>query len=204
MTRRWSSLSRSGPVSAPSPGPISTTESAGCRSKASTILSRTLRSWRKCWPNLLRGTCELDGKLDRLDQAAGVGPALAGDVERRAVVDGSAHERQAKCDVHPATEARILEHRQPLVVVHGEHAIRAAQAFRHEQRVRRDGPGRGDAGRYRLLDRGPDYVEIFGTEVPGFAAVRIQPGHKDARRLDPESVSQVAIEHLQCLQQQIF
>ena len=42
------------------------------------------------------------GILDRLDQAELVGDALAGDVERGAVVDRGADDRQAQRDVHPA------------------------------------------------------------------------------------------------------
>src|SRR5947209_6767272 len=45
-----------GAVSAPSPGPISTSASPGRGSKASTIPSITPPSTRKCWPNRLRAT----------------------------------------------------------------------------------------------------------------------------------------------------
>src|SRR4029077_7393533 len=100
MTSRFLVLSKSSRVSAPSPGPISTTKSEGLRDKASTIFSRTRGSWRKCWPKRLRGLCELDGKVDGFDQAAGIGLAGAGEVERGAVIDGGADERQAERDVH--------------------------------------------------------------------------------------------------------
>src|SRR5262245_40426659 len=116
-------LPRSNRVRAPSPGPISTTRSAGCSESASTIFPRTRGSWRKCWPNRRRATCglllggwrESDRKLERLEQAARIGLALAGEVERGAVIDRGAHERQAERDVDAAAEARVLEHRQALV-----------------------------------------------------------------------------------------
>src|SRR5204863_6609191 len=110
-----------GRVSAPSPGPISTMKSSLAGATAWTIFSRTPRSCRKCCPNLLRGRCELDGKLHRLDQAARVGAPGAGEVERGAVVDRGAHERQPERDVYALPEARVLQHRQPLVVVHRQH-----------------------------------------------------------------------------------
>src|SRR5438105_4213975 len=101
----------SGRVSAPSPGPISTMKSAEEGLIASTMRESTRGSWRKCCPNLLRGRCEVDGKLHRLDQAARVGASGAGEVERGAVVDRGAHEGQPERDVHPLAEARVLQHR---------------------------------------------------------------------------------------------
>src|SRR5919198_4509967 len=124
-----------GAVSAPSPGPISTSTSPGCGAIASTMRARTRGSCRKCCPNLLRGRCELNRKLERLAQAAGIGAAAAGDVERRAMVHGGAHERQAERYVHPTTEGCVLQHRQALVVVHGEHRIGVFQPLGHEERI---------------------------------------------------------------------
>src|ERR1043165_2464539 len=123
----WEVCLRRRRVSAPSPGPISTTQSEGWSDSASMIFSSTLGSWRKCCPNRLRGLCELDGKVERLDQAAGIGAAAAGKIERRAVVDRGAHERQPEGGVDAATEARVLQHRQPLVVIHRERAVGALQ-----------------------------------------------------------------------------
>src|SRR3954447_23049344 len=107
----------SGAVRAPWPGPISTSSSPGCGAIASTMRARTRGSCRKCWPNLLRGRCELDGKLERLGEARRIGAPGAGEVERRPVVDRSADEGQAERDIHAASEARVFQHRQSLVVV---------------------------------------------------------------------------------------
>src|SRR3977135_1783445 len=123
-------------VSAPSPGPISTMTSSLAGLMDSTRRASTLGSCRKCWPKRLRGRCELDGKLGRLGQAARVGLAGAGELERGAVVDRGAHERQAESHVHAASEARVFEHREALVVVHGERAIGGLQPLRPEQRLR--------------------------------------------------------------------
>src|SRR3954467_2690048 len=117
MTSSRGDFLRSSRLGAPSPGPISTMQSSSAGWIASTIFSRILGSWRKCWPNRLRGRCELDGKLERLQQAARGGLAGARKIERRAMVDRGAHERQAERDIDAASETRVLEHRQPLVVV---------------------------------------------------------------------------------------
>src|SRR5256885_13212369 len=132
-------------VSAPSPGPISTMKSVFDGLMACTRRASTPGSCRKCWPKRLRGRCELDRKLGRLDQAARVRPAGSGELEGSAVVDRGAHERQAEGHVHAASEARVFEHREALVMVHGEHAIGAAQPLRHEQRVSGNRAARRDA-----------------------------------------------------------
>src|SRR3954462_1468186 len=98
----------SGAVRAPWPGPISTSSSPGCGPIASTMRASTRGSCRKCWPNLLRGRCKLDGKLHRFDETSRVRLARAGDVEGGAVIDRGAHERQAESDVHALAEACVL------------------------------------------------------------------------------------------------
>ena len=68
------------------------------------------------------------GKLDgerRRPRAGCPGPriARAGEVERGAVVDRGAHDRQAERHVDGVAEARVLQHRQALVVIHREHGV---------------------------------------------------------------------------------
>ena len=63
----------------------------------------------------------------RLDQAARVGLAGAGDVERGTVIDRRAHVRQAERDVDRVAETRVLEHRQALIVIHRQHRVDAPQ-----------------------------------------------------------------------------
>src|SRR5437868_3203590 len=130
--------SMSGAVSAPSPGPISTRKSPGAGATASTMRARTRGSCRKCCPNRLRGLREVAGKLERLGEARRVGATRAGKIERGAVVDGGADEWQAERDVHATAEARVLEHRQALVVVHRQHRVGLLHALGNEERVGRD------------------------------------------------------------------
>src|SRR5438270_12437858 len=89
----------------------------------STRRASTLGSCRKCWPKRLRGRCELDRKLGRLDQAARVGLAGSRELERGAVVDRSTHERQAEGHVQAASEARVFEQREVHDMVRGEAGI---------------------------------------------------------------------------------
>src|SRR5438094_1763887 len=168
-------------VSAPSPGPISTMKSAFEGLMASTRRASTPGSCRKCWPKRLRGRCELDRKLGRFHQAARVGLAGSGELERGAVVDRSTHERQAEGHVHAASEARVFEHREPLVMVHGEHAIGGAQPLRHEQRVSRNRAARRDARVRSGGNGGGDDLQVLASEMPRPAAGRGEAGDGNAR-----------------------
>ena len=55
------------------------------------------------------------------------------------MVDGRAQDWQAKRYVHCGVEAGVLEYRQALIVVHGEHRIEVGEYARHEDRVRGHG-----------------------------------------------------------------
>src|SRR5438045_1804258 len=56
--------------------------------------------------------------LDRGAQTAGIRLARAGEVERGAVVDGGADQRQPERDIDAAPEACVFEHRQSLIMIH--------------------------------------------------------------------------------------
>src|SRR3954466_5946713 len=90
---------------------------------ASTMRASTRGSCRKCCPNLLRGRCKLDGELHRLDQAAGVAPSCAGEVEGGAMVEPGPHGREPEGHVHAPAERGVLEHRQALVVVRSRSCV---------------------------------------------------------------------------------
>src|SRR4051812_11186637 len=123
MACSFSIFSRSGRVSAPSPGPTSTKKSSleGLISRGRRSI--TFRSCRKCCPNLRRATCgllmggrcEIDCELARFYEASRIGPAGAGNIQSRAVVDRRPDKRQAGRDVDGAAEAGVLEDRQTLV-----------------------------------------------------------------------------------------
>src|SRR2546426_2135573 len=161
ITSSLPTRSSSGRVRAPSPGPISTMKSSWAGLMASTMRASTRGSCRKCCPNLLRGRCELNGELDGFDQAAGIGFAGPGEVERSAVVDRGAHERQAEGDVHALAEACVLEHRQSLVVIHGEHGVGVFHPVGNEQRVGRNRAACRDAFFHGLGDGRSDHLHVL-------------------------------------------
>ena len=183
---------------------------AGARRDAPRRCARsTAGSCRKCWPKRLRRggsrraarACSARWRLssiascDRGAQAAGVGAAGAGQIERRAVVDRGAHDRQAERDVDGVLEAGVLEHRQALVVVHREHRIVVGRAAAGRT------PCRRAAGRVASMPRarsrsiaGAMTLDLLVAEVAALAGVRIQAAHGDARRADAPPLAQVAVE----------
>ena len=60
---------------------------------------------------------------DGSHQAAGIGFARTGQAQGRAMIDGGADKGQAEGDIHAFAETGVFEHRQSLVVIHGEDGI---------------------------------------------------------------------------------
>ena len=140
---------------------------------------------------------ELDRQAGRGDEAAGIGAAGAGEVERRAVVHRGAHDGQPQRHVHRVAEAGVLEHRQALVVVHGQHHVVVRQRARHEHGVGRQRAVDQHAGGARALDGGRDHVAVLGAEMAALAGVRIEAAHGDARPRDAPEPAHVVVEDAQ-------
>src|SRR5256885_9547233 len=188
-------------VSAPSPGPISTIKSVFEGLMASTRRASTPGSCRKCWPKRLRGRCELDRKLGRLDQAARVGLAGSRELERGAVVDRSTHERQAEGHVHAASEARVFEHREALVMVHGERAIGGAQPLPHEQRVSRNRAAHRDARVRSGGNGGREGPHVLPAPKPPLSPVPGEPRRQKAPPRGAGAPPQIRVEDLESPEQ---
>ena len=117
------------------------------------------------------------------------------------MIDRGAHERQAERDVHPAPEARVLEHRQTLIVIHREHAVGGRQPLGDEQRIGRERAARVDPGAHRVADRRRDDLGLLPAEIARLARMRVQPRHQDAGARDAEAPPQVGIQYAQNLLQ---
>ena len=108
------------------------------------------------------------------------------------MIDRRADERQAERHVDAAAEARGLQHRQALVVVHRDDGIVAARDVRNEHRVGGQRAATSRPARAHACDRRRDDVDLLAAEVAAFAGVRIETAHRDARRGDAESARQLA------------
>ena len=97
----------------------------------------------------------------RHNQAAGIGFAAAGQRERGAVIHRGAHKRQPQGDVDAFAEAGLFQHRQALVVIHGQHGIGALQHKGLKERVGRIGAVDIHAAGTQCFQRGDDDVDFF-------------------------------------------
>src|SRR4029453_8293814 len=102
---------------------------------------------------------ELDRELDGRVETAWIGAPAPGDVERGAVVDRSAHDRQAERYVHRVTEAGCFKRWQTLIVIHREYRIELALSYGQEGRIGRHRagelhPGAAQASQHRCDDLG--------------------------------------------------
>ncbi|KAG0774413.1 hypothetical protein G6F22_014079 [Rhizopus arrhizus] len=122
--------------------------------------------------------------------AGGIGDAAAGQVQRGAMVDRHARVGQAQGQVHCLFEARVLQHRQALVVVHRQHGVEAGQLGRQEGGVGRQRPDQVHAFSAQALQQRDDQVQFLAAQVAVFTGVRVQAEHGDARRRQAELAAQ--------------
>ena len=92
-------------------------------------------------------------------------------------------------------EARVLQHRQPLVVIHGQHRVHAAAGC---SRVKAVSAGSGPvtcrpAARSAVDGRLDDVVDLLRAEVARLAGVGIEAEHDDARCRDAEAPLQAVV-----------
>ena len=133
---------------------------------------------------------ELEREIHRGEEAARIRVArlrrVGREIERGAVVDRRADERQPERHVDALAEARGLEHGQALVVVHRDDRVEAARDPGHEHRVGGQRAGHVVARGAQRGDRRRDHVDLLAAEVPALAGVRVEPADGDARRGERE------------------
>src|SRR6266508_2007792 len=135
------------------------------------------------FPKSSRGSCSPDslprygkprGEPHRLLQRAGIGAALAYDVESSPVRGRGEHGAQAARDRHPAVEALELGRNLSLIVIHGKHAVVVACKGFQEYGVGGERAAARDAALSGARHRWGDDVELFAPEQPAFAGVRVE------------------------------
>ena len=67
-----------------------------------------------------------DGRVERGDHAARIRAARAGQIQRGAVIDRRADDRQPERDIDALAERRVLQHGQALIV---EHRLTVGMAY---------------------------------------------------------------------------
>ncbi len=137
------------------------------------------------------GFCQVGGHADRLDQGLRIGPAFPCLSKGGAVVHGSADNGKTEGHIDAGElpprsrlvivlEAYELGGDVTLIVVHDHHGVIHAALHLRENRIRRDRPFHEHAESASLGHGGKDFLLVFVTEEPAFAAMGVQSGHADA------------------------
>ena len=126
-------------------------------------------------------------------QTACIGLTASRQVERGAVVNRSPDEGQSQRDVDGPSESRVLEHGQPLVMIHGDNGVTTGNAWWIESRIGRYRTVQPHAVRAKPFNDRDNNVVFFVTQVTPFAGVRVQPQDLQARLLDSKLVAQSAL-----------
>ena len=125
---------------------------------------------------------------NRLDHTPLVGHALPRDVERRAVIDRRADDRQAQRDVHRAAERQQLHRHQPLVVVRGDTTSNSPRAARTNSVSAGNGPDDVDASARAPRDRRrASRRRLRAPSSPSSPACGLRPATANPRRRDAEA-----------------
>lgn len=143
---------------------------------------------------------EVDGKLNRGMQAADVRASRTRKRQGRTVIDRCSDDRQTERHVDGVPEAGVLEHRQSLIVKHGEEGV----GLRHFARDKCGICWQRTEGVYALgargVDRGTNMPNFLIAEQSGFSGMRVEPAHGDARTFDAERSFEIRMHDTQELQ----
>ena len=125
---------------------------------------------------------EIRSLLECRQQAALVSLAGPGNVERGAMVDRGADDRQTDRDIHSGVDTKHFDGTVTLVMIHRDDDIEIAPAGPEKQGVRRqrsfDVPAAFPAGPHRRLDF---RFFLAPSEKSVLAGVRIDTAHSDTR-----------------------
>ena len=88
-------------------------------------------------------------------------------------------------------ETGVLDHGQPLIVVHGDDHVGAGEKLRGERGVRRHRPLHVETLGAQAAQHRLDHIDLLAAQVAGFSRVRIKAENCDPRRGEPEMALQV-------------
>src|SRR5215475_12373213 len=113
---------------------------------------------------------ELCRKQDCFDHTLMVSDSASGDVECGAVINRSPDDRQPKRHVHRLAKGETFYRDQALVVIARRNGVEFAAPCAHKNRIRRIRTADVDSVRDSTsLDRGLDFVPVFGAKEPVLA-----------------------------------
>ena len=111
------------------------------------------------------------------------------------MIDRGADKGQAEGDVHAFAETGIFEHRQPLVVIHGENGIGIFEQKRLEHGIGRIRAARVYTFGLQGMKRRNNGVDFFVSQMAAFTRVGIEAGNEDDRFGYAELMAQVVFKN---------
>src|SRR5690606_30008639 len=94
---------------------------------------------------------------------------------------------QSESDIDGGAKALVLQHRQPLIVIHGENRIRVFQMARREQSVSRESVAQMPAALLaQTRDHRIDDFQLFPAQMTAFSRVGIETADQNARLRNAE------------------
>src|SRR5690625_1434480 len=153
---------------------------------------------------LLAADGDVDGQLDGGFEAVGVGTSGAGKLKCGAVVDGGAHDGKPQGDIDGAAEARVLEYRQALVVIHREHGVGLCEPRRNEGGVGRERALKLKAFPAQNVQHGREGVDFLASEITVLAGMRVETEHEYVWRGNTKVLNQAGMEDLQCVSEALW
>ena len=121
----------------------------------------------------------------RLHHAFRIGDTLAGDVERRAMVDRRPDDRQPQRHVDRLAERRHFDRNQTLIVIAGNHHVELASQRAQEDRVARKRAGHIDARSRAPQHSRFQHVRLFPSKQAVLSRMRVQSGEAIRGRAMP-------------------
>jgi hypothetical protein len=94
-------------------------------------------------------------------------------------------------------EITVLQHRQALIVIHGEDRVHVRELRRDEGGVRGYRAAQAHPPCRQIPDHRFDHLDFLAPQMPGFAGMRVQAADQNTRVGDAEFVAQIAVQHLE-------
>ena len=136
----------------------------------------------------------VDRGIDRGEQTLRRSPAGAGEIKCRAVINRGTDDRQAERDIDAFVKGCVLEHREPLVVIHRQLCVGTRQHILGKQCVRGQRADQVHAFAAQLVQYRSDDFDFLAAHVAPFAGMGVEPGNQDARLRDAELALQVGVQ----------
>ena len=104
------------------------------------------------------------------------------------MVDRGADKRQSQGDINGASKTAVLEHRQALVMIHGQNGIAVSNSAAIKHGICRQWTVQVNAFFTQVLQCRNNGVQLLPAKMTAFTGMRVEPAHFNVRLRDPEAL----------------